>query len=71
MAKPSKTPLIEQFINANATKVYSTKELCSAIGVSLPTLIKYINSNPNRFTLVQYGVYEINQVGQHTVSSQA
>lgn len=68
MAKPSKTPLINQFINSNTDKIYSTKEMCVQIGVSLPTLLSYIKSNTERFELVQYGVYKIVKSGQQPLA---
>jgi len=70
MAKPSKAPLIQQFINANTNKIYSTKEMCTEIGVSLPTLLNYIKSNSDRFELVQYGVYKIIQTNQQLIANE-
>jgi len=61
MAKPSKTPQIEQFINTHVNNTFSTKEMCEQIGVSLPTLLNYIRANQNRFQLVSYGTYTIVQ----------
>jgi len=61
MAKPSKTPQIEQFINTHINNTFSTKEMCEQIGVSLPTLLNYIKANQNRFKLVSYGTYTIVQ----------
>jgi hypothetical protein len=59
MAKPSKTPQIEQFVNSNLNNTFSTKEMCERIGVSLPTLLAYIKANAERFELVSYGSYRI------------
>ena len=59
MAKPSKTPVIEQFVNSNIGLTLSTKEMCERIGVSLPTLLNYIKANTERFELVSYGTYRI------------
>jgi predicted AAA+ superfamily ATPase len=59
MAKPSKTPQIEQFVISNVNNTFSTKEMCDRIGVSLPTLLSYIKANPLRFELVSYGSYRI------------
>jgi hypothetical protein len=59
MAKPSKTPQIEQFVNSNVNSTFSTKEMCDRIGVSLPTLLNYIKANTERFELVSYGTYRI------------
>ena len=70
MAKPSKTPLINEFINSNTNKIYSTKEMCKEIGVSLPTLLSYIKNNTDRFELVQYGVYNITQSGQQLIANE-
>lgn len=70
MAKPSKTPLINQFVNSNTNKIYSTKEMCKEIGVSLPTLLSYIKNNADRFELVQYGVYKITQSGQQLIANE-
>jgi len=70
MAKPSKNPLITQFINSNTNKIYSTKEMCKEIGVSLPTLLSFIKKNADRFELVQYGVYKITQSGQQFIANE-
>jgi hypothetical protein len=59
MAKPSKTPLIQEFISMNNGKIFSTKEMCKEIGVSLPTLLAYIKNNSDNFSSVSYGVYKI------------
>jgi hypothetical protein len=59
MAKPSKTPLIQEFISMNNGKMFSTKEMCKEIGVSLPTLLAYIKNNSDNFSSVSYGVYKI------------
>jgi predicted AAA+ superfamily ATPase len=59
MPKPSKTPLIQQFLSKNIGKTFSTKEMCQEIGVSLPTLINYIKSNSDQFVSAGYGVYTI------------
>jgi len=61
MAKPSKTPQIEQFINTHVNSTFSTKEMCELSGVSLPTLLNYIKANSERFELVSYGTYRIVQ----------
>lgn len=61
MAKPSKTPQIEQFVNSHINSTFSTKEMCELAGVSLPTLLNYIKANPERFELVSYGTYRIAQ----------
>ena len=70
MAKPSKAPLIQEFINKNVNKVYSTKEMCAEIGVSLPTLLSFIKNNTNRFEQMQYGVYKITESGQQFISNE-
>jgi len=59
MAKPSKTPLIQEFISMNNGKTFSTKEMCKEIGVSLPTLLAYIKNNQDTFSSMSYGVYKI------------
>ena len=59
MAKPSKTPIIQEFVNKNSGNIFSTKNMCKEIGVSLPTLLSYIKANPSMFTLTSYGVYKI------------
>ena len=59
MAKPSKTPLIQEFISMNNGKTFSTKEMCREIGVSLPTLLAFIKNNPDTFSSMSYGVYKI------------
>ena len=59
MAKPSKTPVIQQFVTNNNDKIYSTKEMCKAIGISLPTLLAFIKNNSEKFSSVSYGVYKI------------
>jgi len=59
MAKPSKTPLIQEFISMNNGNIFSTKEMCKEIGVSLPTLLAYIKNNSDNFSSVSYGVYKI------------
>jgi len=59
MAKPSKTPLIQEFISMNNGKIFSTKEMCKEIGVSLPTLLAYIKNNQDNFSSMSYGVYKI------------
>jgi len=59
MAKPSKTPLIQEFISMNNGKIFSTKEMCKEIGVSLPTLLAYIKNNSDTFSSMSYGVYKI------------
>jgi len=59
MAKPSKTPQIEAFVNTNTNSIFTTKEMCDRSGVSLPTLLSYIRSNSQRFELVSYGSYRI------------
>jgi hypothetical protein len=59
MAKPSKTPLIQEFISMNNGKTFSTKEMCKEIGVSLPTLLAYIKNNSDNFSSMSYGVYKI------------
>jgi predicted transcriptional regulator len=69
MAKPSKAPLIQEFINKNVNKVYSTKEMCAEIGVSLPTLLSFIKNNTNRFEQMQYGVYKITESGQQFITN--
>ncbi len=69
MAKPSKAPLIQEFINKNVNKVYSTKEMCAEIGVSLPTLLAFIKNNTNRFEQMQYGVYKITESGQQFITN--
>jgi hypothetical protein len=69
MAKPSKAPVIQEFINKNVNKVYSTKEMCAEIGVSLPTLLSFIKSNTNRFEQMQYGVYKITESGQQFITN--
>lgn len=66
MAKPSKTPLIQEFISMNNGKIYSTKEMCKEIGVSLPTLLAFIKNNPESFSLQSYGVYKIESATQAT-----
>jgi hypothetical protein len=66
MAKPSKTPLIQEFIAANNGKIYSTKEMCTEIGVSLPTLLAFIKNNPESFAQQAYGVYKIEVNAQAT-----
>jgi predicted transcriptional regulator len=71
MAKPSKAPLIQEFINKNVNKVYSTKEMCAEIGVSLPTLLAFIKNNSNRFEQMQYGVYKITESGQQFISNES
>jgi predicted transcriptional regulator len=71
MAKPSKAPLIQEFINKNVNKVYSTKEMCTEIGVSLPTLLAFIKNNSNRFEQMQYGVYKITESGQQFISNES
>lgn len=71
MAKPSKAPLIQEFIDKNVNKVYSTKEMCAAIGVSLPTLLSFIKNNTNRFEQMQYGVYKITESGQQFISNES
>lgn len=60
MPKPSKTPAIEAFVNANVGKTFSTKEMCEHIGCSLPTLLSYIKANAIKFTQTTYGSYLIN-----------
>jgi predicted transcriptional regulator len=70
MAKPSKAPLIQEFINKNVNKVYSTKEMCAEIGVSLPTLLSFIKNNTNRFEQMQYGVYKITESGQQFITNE-
>jgi predicted transcriptional regulator len=70
MAKPSKTPVIQEFINKNVNKVYSTKEMCAEIGVSLPTLLAFIKNNTNRFEQMQYGVYKITESGQQFITNE-
>jgi predicted transcriptional regulator len=70
MAKPSKAPLIQEFINKNVNKVYSTKEMCAEIGVSLPTLLAFIKNNTNRFEQMQYGVYKITESGQQFITNE-
>ncbi len=70
MAKPSKTPVIQEFINKNVNKVYSTKEMCTEIGVSLPTLLAFIKNNTNRFEQMQYGVYKITESGQQFITNE-
>ena len=70
MAKPSKTPVIQEFINKNVNKVYSTKEMCAEIGVSLPTLLAFIKNNTNRFEQMQYGVYKITDSGQQFITNE-
>jgi predicted transcriptional regulator len=70
MAKPSKAPLIQEFINKNVNKVYSTKEMCVEIGVSLPTLLSFIKNNTNRFEQMQYGVYKITESGQQFITNE-
>ena len=70
MAKPSKTPVIQEFINKNVNKVYSTKEMCAEIGVSLPTLLAFIKNNTNRFQQMQYGVYKITESGQQFITNE-
>ena len=70
MAKPSKTPVIQEFINKNVNKVYSTKEMCAEIGVSLPTLLSFIKNNTNRFEQMQYGVYKITESGQQFITNE-
>jgi hypothetical protein len=69
MAKPSKAPVIQEFINKNVNKVYSTKEMCAEIGVSLPTLLSFIKNNTNRFEQMQYGVYKITESGQQFITN--
>jgi predicted transcriptional regulator len=69
MAKPSKAPLIQEFINKNVNKVYSTKEMCAEIGVSLPTLLSFIKNNTTRFEQMQYGVYKITESGQQFITN--
>ena len=59
MAKPSKTPIIQEFIAKKSGNTFSTKDMCKEIGVSLPTLLSYIKTNPSMFTLTSYGVYKI------------
>jgi len=59
MAKPSKTPVIQEFVTNNNDKIYSTKEMCKAIGISLPTLLAFIKNNSEKFSSVSYGVYKI------------
>jgi hypothetical protein len=66
MAKPSKTPIIQEFISMNNGKIFSTKEMCKEIGVSLPTLLAYIKNNPDTFTSMSYGVYKIEVNAQAT-----
>jgi len=70
MAKPSKAPVIQEFINKNVNKVYSTKEMCAEIGVSLPTLLSFIKNNTNRFEQMQYGVYKIPESGQQFITNE-
>ena len=70
MAKPSKAPVIQEFINKNVNKVYSTKEMCAEIGVSLPTLLAFIKNNTNRFEQMQYGVYKITESGQQFITNE-
>ena len=70
MAKPSKAPLIQEFINKNVNKVYSTKEMCAEIGVRLPTLLSFIKNNTNRFEQMQYGVYKITESGQQFITNE-
>jgi hypothetical protein len=70
MAKPSKAPVIQEFINKNVNKVYSTKEMCAEIGVSLPTLLSFIKNNTNRFEQMQYGVYKITESGQQFITNE-
>jgi excisionase family DNA binding protein len=60
MPKPSKTPAIEAFVNANVGKTFTTKEMCEQIGCSLPTLLSYLKNNVMKFTMVSYGSYLIN-----------
>lgn len=60
MPKPSKTPAIESFVNANVGKTFTTKEMCEQIGCSLPTLLTYIKANAIKFTQTTYGSYLIN-----------
>jgi len=59
MAKPSKTPIIQEFISMNNGKIFSTKEMCKEIGVSLPTLLAFIKNNSDNFSSMSYGVYKI------------
>jgi len=59
MAKPSKAPLIQEFISNNINKTYSTKDMCVAIGVSLPTLLSFVKIHSTSFELVTYGTYRI------------
>lgn len=61
MAKPSKTPIIQKFVSTNFNQTFSTKEMCAAIGVSLPTLLAFIKINPENFQSINYGVYRIVQ----------
>jgi len=68
MAKPSKTPVIQEFVSNNNEKIYSTKEMCKAIGISLPTLLAFIKNNSEKFSSVSYGVYKIQS--NTTVSTQ-
>lgn len=66
MAKPSKTPQIEQFINSNIGSSFTTKDMCVKAGVSLPTLLEYIKNNSYRFEGVKYGTYLIKPVSNST-----
>jgi len=68
MAKPSKTPVIQEFVTKNNDRIYSTKEMCAAIGISLPTLLAFIKNNSDKFTSVSYGVYKI--VSVNSVNNQ-
>lgn len=47
------------FVNNNTNQQYRTADMCQQIGCSLPTLLKFIKNNPERFTKVSHGVYTI------------
>jgi len=55
----SKQTQITEFINSNPQSVYTTAELCQHIGCSLPTILKFIKENADRFEKQSRGTYKI------------
>jgi DNA-binding MurR/RpiR family transcriptional regulator len=55
----AKAVQIKDYIDNNPNLTIKTKDLAANCNVSLPTVLKFIKDNPERFEKTSYGEYKI------------
>jgi len=55
----SKQTRIQEYVNTIVGATVTTKSLCISCNCTLPTVLTYINNNPQRFQKTGHGSYRI------------